>query len=130
MKLRYTILYVADVAASLAFYERAFGLERAMLHEGGDYGELATGNTKLAFSSLDLMCQLGKAPGLASEYPPIFEIAFETEDVAGSFATALLAGAKSVQQPERMPWGQIISYVRDPDGFLIEICSPVAVSPS
>lgn len=34
MKLKYTILYVENVAKTLAFYERAFGLSRAMLHEG------------------------------------------------------------------------------------------------
>jgi catechol 2,3-dioxygenase-like lactoylglutathione lyase family enzyme len=33
MKLGYTILYVADVAASLSFFERAFGLKRRFLHE-------------------------------------------------------------------------------------------------
>ena len=45
MKLKYTILYVDDVAASLSLYERAFGLARRMLHESGDYGELDTGAT-------------------------------------------------------------------------------------
>lgn len=49
MIFRYTILYVEDVAASLAFYERAFAMERGFLHESGDYGELVTGATKLAF---------------------------------------------------------------------------------
>ena len=63
MFLRYTILYVGDVAAALDFYERAFGLARGFLHETGDYGELATGDTKLAFSSRALMRQLGKPPG-------------------------------------------------------------------
>lgn len=63
MILRYTILYVENVAAALDFYEKAFGLERLFLHESGDYGELATGETKLAFSSKTLMNQLGKSPG-------------------------------------------------------------------
>ena len=40
MRFRYTILYVAEVAASLDFYQRAFGLQIKMLHESGDYGEL------------------------------------------------------------------------------------------
>ncbi len=46
MILRYTILYVENVAAALDFYEKAFGLERLFLHESGDYGELATGRDK------------------------------------------------------------------------------------
>lgn len=53
MIFRYTILYVDDVPSSLDFYERAFGLKRGFMHEGGDYGELITGETKLAFSSRD-----------------------------------------------------------------------------
>jgi catechol 2,3-dioxygenase-like lactoylglutathione lyase family enzyme len=40
MKLDYTILYVPDVPASLAFFEQAFGLKRKFLHESGTYGEL------------------------------------------------------------------------------------------
>ena len=54
MLFRYTILYVEDVAQSLDFYERAFGLVRGFLHESGDYGEMVTGETRLAFSSTRL----------------------------------------------------------------------------
>jgi len=62
MIFRYTILYVDNVAASLAFFTRAFGLETGFVHESGHYGELSTGDTKLAFSSNALMNRLGKAP--------------------------------------------------------------------
>lgn len=51
MKLGYTIVYVPDVTASLVFFESAFGLKRGFLHEAGDYGELNTGATTLAFAS-------------------------------------------------------------------------------
>lgn len=125
MKLKYTILYVHDVARSLTFYEQAFGLTRAMLHAGGDYGELMTGATKLAFATRTLMSDIGKHPGVADPAKPCFEIAFETDDVQAALTQALAAGATLVQKAESMPWGQTISYVNDPDGFLIEICSPV-----
>ncbi|MBD1557168.1 VOC family protein [Vibrio sp. S9_S30] len=128
MKLKYTILYVENVAKTLAFYERAFGLSRAMLHEGGDYGELDTGTTTLSFSSLDLMSKLGKGAVLPKRGQPSFEIAFETDNVAESLQQALDAGAELVQPVEHMPWGQTTSYVYDINGFLIEICSPVAES--
>ena len=49
MQLGYTILYVPDVPATLKFYEAAFGLTTRFLHESGDYGELETGSTALAF---------------------------------------------------------------------------------
>ena len=125
MILRYTILYVDNVAATLSFYEEAFGLTRSMLHESGDYGELATGETKLAFSSIALMRKIGKTPGIAAKQDPSFEIAFETENVKAALQRALKVGAELVQDVEEMPWGQTTSYVRDINGFLVEICSPV-----
>jgi catechol 2,3-dioxygenase-like lactoylglutathione lyase family enzyme len=54
MKLGYTIIYVPNVAESLSFFESAFGLSRRFLHESGDYGELETGETTLAFASHEL----------------------------------------------------------------------------
>ncbi len=126
MKFRYTILYVKNVAESLSFFEAAFGFKTKMLHEGGDYGELDTGATILALSSHDLMKRLGKSPGTPSPANPIFELAVETDDVAAGVAQALKAGAKLVSEPARMDWGQTIAYVSEPNGFLIEICTPVS----
>ena len=124
MIFRYTILYVEDVAASLAFYERAFAMERGFLHESGDYGELVTGATKLAFSSVKLMRTLGKTPGKPAPETPVFEIAFETEDVYAAYTRALAAGAQPVQEVRSELWGQMTCYVTDIDGYLVEICSP------
>jgi len=81
MKLGYTILYVADVKQTLEFYERAFGLKQKFLHESGDYGELDTGTTVLAFSSRRLMQELGKNPQAPQIDAPCFEIALITADV-------------------------------------------------
>ncbi|MBU4528433.1 MAG: VOC family protein [Hoeflea sp.] len=125
MIFRYSILYVDDVAASIDFYERAFALEKAFLHESGDYGELSTGTTKLAFSSTALMRQLGKTPGRPDPNAPVFELAFETGDVRKALDRAVEAGAVLIQDVRDEPWGQTTSYVSDPNGYLIEICSPV-----
>jgi lactoylglutathione lyase len=125
MIFKYTIFYVENVALTLQFYENAFGLKTAFLHEAGDYGELETGQTKLAFSSRALMRSLGKNPLSANPKSPSFEIAFETTDVEGSLAKAITAGAVLVMEPKLQPWGQVISYVSDFDGYLVEICSPV-----
>ena len=125
MKFRYTILYVENVKETLLFFETAFGLERAMLHESGDYGELNTGQTKLSFSSLKLMKEIGKSPSRADPKKPVFEIAFETGDVPTALARALDAGAKLIQEAQEMPWGQTTAYVSDKNGFLVEICTPI-----
>ena len=49
--------------------------------------------------------------------------------VAAAFDRAVGAGAKPVQRVRDEPWGQTTSYVSDPNGYLVEICSPVQ-SPS
>lgn len=125
MKLKYTILYVESVAETLDFYENSFGFKTKFLHEAGDYGELDTGDTTLSFSSVKLMQDLGKNPQKPSPSSPIFEIAFETDNVSKWLNQALKCGATLVQDAREEPWGQTTSYVSDPNGFLIEICSPV-----
>lgn len=54
MKFGYTIVYVSSVSEALAFYKEAFGFETRFLHESGQYGELNTGETTLAFASHSL----------------------------------------------------------------------------
>lgn len=129
MKLGYTILYVKDVRNSLDFYEKAFGLKSKFLHESGDYGELDTGATTLAFSSMQLMTKLKKNPQAADARSPCFEIAFVTENVSVAVDRAVAAGAQLMQKPEQMPWGQTVAYVADTDGFLVEICTAVGGQP-
>ena len=129
MQLGYTIIYVPDVMQSLAFFEQAFGLKRRFLHESGDYGELETGATTLAFASLDLgRSNLPQGFVVASEsaQPLGFEIALVTPDVASAHARALQAGATDIKPPEAKPWGQTVFYVRCPDGVLVELCSPMS----
>lgn len=126
MQFRYTILYVDDVPATLDFYSRAFGAELGVLHESQAYGELKTSDTKLAFSSTDLMTQLGKTPGRPDPAAPVFEIAFETDDVQGAVDRARAAGARLLQEPREEPWGQTTAYVVDPNGYIVEICTPVS----
>lgn len=54
IKFAYTILYVADVNKSIAFYETAFGFARKFISPDGDYGELQVGETMLSFASVSL----------------------------------------------------------------------------
>jgi catechol 2,3-dioxygenase-like lactoylglutathione lyase family enzyme len=127
MKLGYVILYVPDVHDAVEFYEQAFGLRRRFVHESGAYAEMETGETALAFASEDLAATHGFefAATRADRVPPSFEVALVTEDVEARYAQSLEGGAVPVKSPERKPWGQTVSYVRDDNGYLVEICSPV-----
>lgn len=129
MKLGYTIVYVPDVSASLAFFENAFGLKRKFLHESGTYGELDTGATTLSFAAHelgDMNFPGGHVHADKSLQPLGFEIALVTEQVSAAHARALLAGATELAAPKPKPWGQTVSYVRCPDGVLVELCSPIS----
>jgi len=129
MQLGYTIIYVPDVATSLDFWQRAFGLRLRFVHDSGTYGELDTGATTLAFAAHalgDSNFPGGHVAAHSSPQPLGFEIALVTADVAGAHAQALSAGAAELSPPTDKPWGQTVSYVRCPDGTLVELCTPVA----
>src|SRR3954469_12871 len=109
--LGYVILYVRAVAASLSFYEQAFGVTRRFFHDnnGKAYGELETGAARLAFASVELAKEHLNSDVAISEpnkTPLGFEIALVTADVGGLYAQALKAGAVAVSEPATKPWGQ------------------------
>jgi lactoylglutathione lyase len=128
MKFGYTIVYVPDVAASLDFFEQAFGFARRFLHESGTYGELQSGETTLSFAAHELgemNFSGGHIAAHTSPRPLGMEIGLVTDDVIAAHARALAAGARELTAPTTKPWGQTVSYVRSPDGTLIELCTPM-----
>jgi lactoylglutathione lyase len=140
VKFGYTIMYVPDVAASLRFFNAAFQLPTKFLHDGGDYGELDTGSstTTLAFCSHELgtanLANTNFSMIRASDYNDVttqrqvlgMSISLVTDNVSTLHASALSHGATELVAPTTKPWGQIVSYIRAPDGTFIELCTPVA----
>ena len=128
MQFAYAIVYVADVAASIGFFERAFGLKRRFLHESGDYGELETGATVLAFATHEVArANVGSdhVAADASVLPLGMEVGLVTDDAAAACSRAVASGARLLQAPATKPWGQTVAYVRCPDGTLVELCTKV-----
>jgi lactoylglutathione lyase len=127
MKFGWTIIYVEDVNTTVEFYERCFGLRRFFIHEGNDYAELETGDTRLAFSQYELASTSipNYRPNNATDVPPGIEIAFISEDVPAAFAKAVEQGARPILEPQTKPWGQVVAYVRDLNGVLVELGSPI-----
>ncbi|TCJ19007.1 VOC family protein [Flaviaesturariibacter flavus] len=124
----YTILYVPDVAAAIAFYENALGLQRKFVAPDGSYGELATGSTTLSFAEHRLAASNlpeGYQESSRGVKPFGFEIGFTTDDVPAAVERALAAGATLLAPPKTKPWGQVVAYVQDPNGFLLELCTPM-----
>ena len=129
IKFSYTILYVSNVTASIEFYEKAFGFTRKFITPENDYGELETGQTTISFASHELAnsnLKKGYVKTELSNKPFATELGFVTENVEDVVATALKHGATLLEAPKQKPWGQTVAYIRDIDGFLIEICTPVS----
>jgi lactoylglutathione lyase len=127
VKLGYTILYVANVTKSIEFYETAFGFERKFITPENDYGELLTGETTISFASKELAnsnLKNGFIESSPSSKPFGIELALVTDNVQAIIDKALELGAIITEQPIQKPWGQTVGYIRDIDGFLLEICTP------
>ena len=128
IKFGYTILYVENVEETISFYENAFGFSRKFVSPENDYGELITGETTLSFASKKLASKNlpdGFIESSLEDKPFAIEIGFIVENVPEVLQKATSFGAVMVSEPVEKPWGQIVAYARDLNGFLIEICTEV-----
>ena len=128
MRFGYTILYVQDVPQAVDFYERAFGMTRKFIADDATYGEMASGDTTLSFAAHAMVGELipgGYRRNDPADQPLGMEIGLVTDDVPAAWETALAAGAKPVCPSATKPWGQTVAYVRDLDGMLVELCTPI-----
>jgi len=129
MQLGYTIIYVNSVKNTLEFYEQAFNLKIKFLHESKDYGELETGSTTLAFASEEVVQfnQMNNYLKVSQvDKQKTYEIVFVTDDVQASYNKAITSGAIALKEPEKKPWGQIVGYVKDINGTVVELCNPIS----
>lgn len=127
-QLGYTIVYVADVKRTAEFWERAFGIKQRSQDEHPLYREMETGAHTLAFVAHSYVRENipgGFRAAQNDEAPPPFEVALTTEDLEGAVERAVAAGARKVLPPTKKPWGQTVAYVRDCDGNLVELCTPM-----
>ena len=127
IKYGYTILYVESVEATLAFYHKAFGFTRKFITPEKDYGELETGGTTLAFAAYSIADYNGIAINKQDPNTPPspFEVTFVTDDIENAWKQAVEAGAEIVKEPTQKPWGQTVGYLRDINGFLVEVCTEI-----
>jgi lactoylglutathione lyase len=125
MKFGYTIIFVENVLKTVEFYKKAFGILSSFA--SSNFAQMQTGETILAFGAnanerkeLPILFR----PNEIENDPAGFQVSFLTDDVEAAFTTAVSAGAIPVIQPSKMPWGQIISRVRDCNGVLVSIVTP------
>jgi lactoylglutathione lyase len=124
MRLGYTILFVDDIAQTVAFYQNAFGLEAEAVTPL--FAQMKTGETALAFGANanerhELSGAVEFRDNRLDRDPAGIQVSFISEQVEVDYARAIAAGAVSVVEPRVQPWGQTVSRVRDLNGVLVGI---------
>ena len=127
MKFGYTILYVKNVKKTVEFYTKVFQMNLKFLHDSEQYAEMDTGATTLALASEELAKsnKLNFRVNATDSEPAGFEVGLVVDDVEAAFKFAVENGAEQVVEPHTKPWGQSVSYVKDNNGILFELCSQV-----
>ncbi|AYZ13317.1 VOC family protein [Chryseobacterium arthrosphaerae] len=128
IKFKYIILYVEDVEQSMSFYKNTFNTEIKFITPEKDYGELITGETTISFASVNLASSNIKEGFLTSKAnakPFGIELGFVTDDVETLVAEAVKNGAILYEDIAVKPWGQKTAYIKDPDNYLVEICTEI-----
>lgn len=112
----FPILYVDDVERSVAFYESVLGFELGF--RWPPEGEL-----EFAFLRLEpLGIGIGRRHDRSSGD---FELCVYAEDVDRAAGALRAGGAEEVEPPADRPWGERLTYFRDPDGHLLHVTMPL-----
>jgi lactoylglutathione lyase len=120
-RLDYTILYVADLERSIAFYREALGLPFKFEENG--YAEFATEGTKFALYERGRLKELlGRDAGGDG---PQGEVCFVVSDVNAEADRLKRMGIRILSGPKDRPWGHRTVHLLDPDGFVVELAQEI-----
>lgn len=111
------------------FYRDVLGLEVSWGREGGDYASFDAGDGR----GLAIFVRGHQAKAVGTEHLPTnvmaqdrFMLVFSTGDLDATCSELEDRGAEFITGPESHPeWGIRTAYLRDPDGTLVEINTPL-----
>lgn len=121
MPVRYlhTMIRVRDLDAAIAFYSSCFGYGLRSRREGPEGSEIAF----LAMEGDPGELQLMHVPGGAAFAVPerLMHLAYRVDDLAAMLEAVTAAGATIAKGPYTLPSGSQVAFVRDPDGYDLEL---------
>lgn len=125
-----TILAVDDLAASVRFYDAAFGWPHAV--DAPVYVELALpAGMRLGFYAREGFARnTGGAPPQsrpATGETRATELYFHVDDLPAAIARLRKAGARELSALARRDWGDDAAYFADPDGNVLVVAAPAAL---
>ncbi len=117
MRLRYVIIFVSDVARSVAFYRDLVGL---VVQEGKASAEIALGEQTLVL-------QQAHVDDRSFHHPPMLagssRLGFLVPEMESIHARLVAAGVRCLSGPER-EHDLCVALYEDPDGINFTIASP------
>jgi predicted enzyme related to lactoylglutathione lyase len=130
MKLNNFRLLVGDFPAALKFWRDIMMLPMSYGDETMGYAYFDTGNAGLELFSRDgFAASLGEATPTPGPVGRQAVIVFRVDDVDATYADLVKRGATAVAGPQDRPvWQARTAHLSDPDGYLVEIYSPLQAS--
>lgn len=121
-----TILAVADVERSIAFYRDHLGFIVEATYEDPPYATLIRNGVRLSLGEQGHPAQ--DRPGVDMVAPdptklPVV-LVLEVTDAASVHAALVAEGVPILAEPFAPPWGGLRFFAVDPDGYLVEIEQP------
>lgn len=114
-------IITADIKRLVTFYEQITGLTPTWYTE--DFAEVSTPVGTLAIGSTTTMELFGAAAPPSGGGSSIIE--FLVDDVDATYDSMRDVVTDLVQAPTTMPWGNRSWLLRDPDGNLVNLFTPV-----
>jgi catechol 2,3-dioxygenase-like lactoylglutathione lyase family enzyme len=121
------ILAVADVDRSVAFYRDLLGFAVDARYDDPPYASLSRAGMRLSLAEQGHPAE--DRPGVAMAAPADPAVAdavlvLEVADCLAVHEELSAAGAPMLAPPYSPPWGGHRFFVRDPDGYLVEVEQP------
>ena len=121
------ILAVADVERSVAFYRDLMGFAVDALYDDPPYASMSCAGMRLSLAEQGHPAEY--RPGVMMVAPPdpasaAVVLVLEVADCLAVHARLVEAGADMLAPPFSPPWGGHRFFVRDPDGYLVEVEQP------
>lgn len=130
MKLINVRLLISDFPAAVAFWRDLMKLSMTYSDETMGYAYFTTGSAGIELMSREAYAAaLGETAPVAASVSPQSVLVFQVDDVDAVYADLVARGASAVHAPESRPaWGARTAQLSAPDGYLVEIYSPLNAS--
>jgi len=112
-----------EVARLVGFYEHVTGLTATWATP--DFAEIATPAFTLAIGSTRTVGVFGPGSARPADNHSLI-VEFLVDDVDAEYARLRQGEVEFVNEPTTMPWGNRSLLVRDPDGTLVNLFTPVS----